>query len=273
MWRRSKQPRWICVAAVTALLVLASLPYFPRTKAYKSQVRSLFYHQHKTIAYYLNYRDPQLAMQMGSYYFGGGAYDLKKAAGSYNVAVKLEPKVLWGHYQLARILFVEGNKTKAIEEIDAELAANPANLRSLYVRGLIEDAQGNLPAAEADFTRFVSWAPAEWGGYNDLSYVLAKEGKYIESEATINEALKHVPDAKDIPWLWNSRGLAQLNELHYSQALVSFEKALVLAKAITPAGWHRAYSGNDPATTAQSITNFQNAIQSNILMAKQGSTL
>ena len=258
---------------VSFVVIMGAVCVYMFGGGYQHMVKSLWYHGYRAAAYYLNRDDAQLAMQMGSYYFGGGAYDLEKAAGSYNVAVKLEPKVLWGHYQLARILFVEGNKMKATEEIDAELAANPANLRSLYVRGLIEDAQGNLPAAEADFTRFVSWAPAEWGGYNDLSYVLAKEGKYAQSEATINEALKHVPDAKDIPWLWNSRGLAELNELHYSQAQVSFEKALVLAKAITPAVWHRAYSGNDPATTAHSITNFQNAIQSNILMAKKGSTL
>lgn len=258
---------------VSFVVIMGAVCVYMFGGGYQHMVKSLWYQGYRAAAYYLNYNDSELAMQMGNYYFGGVTYDLKKAAGSYNVAVKLEPKVLWGHYQLARIYFVMGDKTKATEEIDSELAANPDNLRSLYVRGLIEDAEGNLPAAEADFTRFVSWAPAEWGGYNDLSYVLAEEGKYAQSEATVNKALKHVPDAKDIPWLWNSKGLAELNELHFSQAQVSFEKALVLAKAITPAEWHRAYSGNDPAATAQSINNFQNAIQSNILMAKQGSNL
>lgn len=253
--------------AVLCLLLL------PSTPIYKRGVQKLWNMGDRRLAYYLNRDDANLAFTMGDYYFGGVTYDLDKAIGAYNLAVKLESNILWGHYQLARIYFVEGDQTKATQEINAELAANPANLRSLYVRGLIEDGQGNLLAAEADFTRFVAWAPSEWGGYNDLSYVQAEEGKYAQSEATINQALKNIPGAKDIPWLWNSLGLAQLNELHYREAQTSFQKALTLAKQITPIEWHRAYSGNDPAVTVQSIANFKNAIQANILTSQQASTL
>ncbi|RJQ37443.1 hypothetical protein C4552_01085, partial [Candidatus Parcubacteria bacterium] len=65
------------------------------------------------IALALNRSDADLAMQLGTYYFAGTAgrseYDLSKAKRSFQRAVNHEPTILWGHYQLARIYFVEGN--------------------------------------------------------------------------------------------------------------------------------------------------------------------
>jgi Tfp pilus assembly protein PilF len=257
----------------TFLVVLLVCFVAPSTGIYKNFTRTLFYGRHEALAYYLNYRDPELAISVGNYYFGGGAYDIHKATASYERALALSPSVHLAHYQLARIYFVEGNLTKATEYIDDELQIDPYNQRSLYVRGLIEDAQGELSAAEADFTRFVRWAPWEWGGYNDLSFVLAKEGKYVESEAVLSEAFKKVPDANQNPWLWNALGLAELNQLKYQEASASFQKALTLAEAITPAQWHRAYSGNDPSSNTGDINSFQQAIVANLKAAKTGATI
>src|SRR3989338_315442 len=117
--------------------------------------------------------DPKLEMQTGNYYFNGGAYDLEKAEEAFKRALRADPKILWGHYQLARIYFVKGEKEKALKEINKELEANPANLRSLYVRGLINGYSGDLKNAEEDFRRFTLWAPKEWAGYNDLAWILA----------------------------------------------------------------------------------------------------
>lgn len=257
------------ILAIFFLLVI----FLPTTKLYKGLILALWAGHHPLEAYYFNFDDPALAQEIGNYYFGNGAYDLPKAAASYQLALRLQPGILWGHYQLARIYFVEGDFAKAMDEIDAELAANPGNLRSLYVRGLIETSQVNLPAAEADFKHFIEWAPTEWGGYNDLAFVLAKEGKYAESEATVEQAFAAVPNGDAVPWLWNSLGLAQLNELHYTQAQASFTKALALAEAITPEDWHRAYSGNDPAEDAAGIKNFQDAIKKNFATAQKDSIL
>ena len=125
-----------------------------------------------------------------------------------------------GHYQLARIAFVRSDFDTALREINAELAANPENLRSLYVRGLIYGYRGllgDLALAESDFTRFTEWAPSEWAGYNDLAWILAKEGKYQEIETVMARALKNVPGGTENPWLWNMLGVARLNE--WGQAL------------------------------------------------------
>ncbi len=238
-----------------------------------SAARYLWAHDYRAAAYYLNNTDGDLAFQMGQYYFGGGAYDLDKAAKSYQLALEQQPGMLWGHYQRARIYFVQGKFEKALQEIEAELEANPANLRSLYVRGLIYLSADDLFAAEADFKAFVAWAPTEWGGYNDLAFVLAKEGKYAESEVVIMEAMQKVPNAKDIPWLWNSLGLAQLNRLHYTDAAASFAKALALAEGVTAEDWRRAYSGNNPQGDEDGVHQFRQTIEKNLRSAQLRGTL
>ena len=62
-------------------------------------------------------------MQIGNYHFGGGAYDLAVAERAYRRAVAIDPKVLWGHYQIARIIFVKGDFEGALNEF---IMAHPA---------------------------------------------------------------------------------------------------------------------------------------------------
>lgn len=258
------------VGSLFLLIGISCVTFIPHTPVYKNLVYSLWEEGYKDTAYHLNRADGKLALQAGYYYYGAGAYDVDKAAWSFQIALRYDPKVLWGHYQLARIYFVQGKFTKALQEINAELAANPANLRALYIRGLIYISMNNLPAAEEDFRNFVAWAPAEWGGYNDLAFVLAKEGKYTESEMVIMQSMQKVPNASDVAWLWNSLGLAQLNQQKYTDAQVSFTKALALAEQMTAQEWVRAYSGNDPALAADAMVHFKNSIQDNLLKANAG---
>jgi len=207
--------------------------------------------------------DPKLEMETGNYYFNNGAYDLEKAEEAFRRALKADPKILWGHYQLARIYFVKGEKELALEEINKELEANPANLRSLYVRGLIYGYMSNLTRAEADFSRFVRWAPKEWAGYNDLAWILAKEGKYADAEKVAGEGIKEAIGGEENAWLWNSLGVAQLNLKKYNDAEKSFRKALKLARNMTENEWARAYPGNNPEESARGLDAFKIAVQAN----------
>lgn len=257
----------IFVSLVTGTLGVAS------TYVNASAAHFFWDRGYSSLAYYTNHTDAALAIKEGFYYFGGGQYDLPKAVNAFTLATKLEPNILWGHYQLARIYFVQGRWSEALAEINAELAANPQNLRALYERGLIETSMGNLSAAEADFTRFIAWAPSEWGGYNDGAYVLAKEGKYVESEALIEKAFKNVSGGNTVPWLWNGLGLTQLNLGRYAQAEQSFTKALELADRLTTQDWVSAYTANDPAAASASIAAFQTAVQANITTAHKAQSL
>ena len=262
-----------CVVGVLLVVTVLTVSRIPATSVYKNTVRTLFFSKHQALAYYFNYKDPQLAIFIGNYYFGGEAYDLNRAQKSYERALVLTPNTRLAHYQLARIYFVEGDLPGALKHINEELQIDPLTLRSLYVRGLIKLSQHDLRGSEADFRAFTQWAPGEWGGYNDLSFVLAKEGKYAESEAVVRQAFIKVPNAKDVSWLWNSLGLAQLNQYKFKDAVVSFTHALTMSDAVTSKVWRRAYSGNDPAGDTTSIVTYQQAIKTNLKAAQVGATI
>jgi tetratricopeptide (TPR) repeat protein len=209
-----KNIRLIFVIVVLILLFLPTL---------STQVARVVFSRYRNpdAALFLNYRDVALAMQLGNYYFNGGTYDLEKAERAFTQAVSIDPGILWGHYQLARIHFVRGNYLAAIKEINKELQYNPENLRSLYVRGLVYGFAGDLENAKKDFERFVAWAPKEWAGYNDLIWILSQQGDHEEAKRVVFRAFQEVPEAEKNPWLWNSLGVAGLNLGEYSNAKTS----------------------------------------------------
>ena len=216
-------------------------------------------------------RDAKFALEIGNYYFNGGAYDLAKAKDAYAKAVAADDKILWGHYQLARIIFVKGDFVGALTEINKELEANPENLRSLYVRGLVygyRSIDGDLEKAEADFRRFTDWAPGEWAGYNDLTWVLSKAGKYQDAKDAVKKAFQEIPDAGKNPWLWNGLGVAELNLKKYREAEASFANAKALAERLTTVDWQRAYPGNAAKSAADGLRAFKDAIEKNLLQAR-----
>lgn len=223
----------------------------------------------------LNRSDTDLAMLIGNYYFNGvigsKEYNLGIAQKAFEKAVGINQKILWGHYQLARIYFIKGDYGMALSEINRELSANPENLRSLYVRGLIygyRNQAGDLGKAEADFRRFTFWAPSEWAGYNDLAWILSKQGKYEGAEKTIKKSFSEIKEAGSNPWLWNSLGVAELNLKKYSGAAYSFKKAKELAEKLTTNDWTRAYPGNNPSTGGEGLLAFLKAIDENLKRAK-----
>lgn len=258
-----KRHIWISAAAIAVIVFLFSQDALARLAWQK-------YHR-PDAALMLNRHDAALAMQLGNYYFNGGAYDLTKAESAFRQAVSINPKILWGHYQIGRILFVRGDNDGAIAEVNKELAANPENLRSLYVRGLIygyRSQPGDLEKAETDFRRFTKWAPKEWAGYNDLAWILSKEAKYGEAKEVGFEALEKVPDAEKNPWLWNSLGVAELNLGEYREAARSFTKAKTLSEGLTLRDWQSSYPGNSPQGAESGLSAFRQAIEENLKRAE-----
>ena len=259
--------RWQSFLLVFVIIVSVSI------YAGRDSLASFVWQKYRSpqIAILLDRSNAELAMFIGNFYFnsviGGGEYNPDLAGKAYKKAVAINPKILWGHYQLARIAFVKGDYEQALEEITKELEANPENLRSLYIRGLIygyRNQVGDLEKAEADFRRFTEWAPKEWAGYNDLAWILLKQGKYKETEKIVNQALKEALGAENNPWLWNALGVAQLNLKKYSRARDSFTKAKELAQNLTLADWRVAYPGNNPEQAESGLKAFHTAIEENL---------
>ncbi|MDP3956452.1 MAG: tetratricopeptide repeat protein [bacterium] len=228
-----------------------------------------------TVALFFDTDDAGFAMNIGNYYFngtiGGGEYNPDLAQKAYKKAVSINPKILWGHYQLSRIAFVKGDYERALEEIKKELEANPQNLRSLYVRGLVygyRNKSGDLELAENDFRRFTYWAPSEWAGYNDLAWILFKEGKYAEAEMELGRAFENIQVADKNPWLLNALGVARLNLGNKSGAGEAFLNALAEAEKLTANEWRASYPGNNPLSAEDGLKKFLETLKENIWRAK-----
>ena len=222
-------------------------------------------------------------MKIGNYYFSGGTatslggvsseFNVPRAKYAFEEAVSIDPSILWGHYQLARIYFIEGDFERALEEANNELKENPENLRALYVRGLIygfRELPGDLDRAADDLRRFTLWAPAEWAGYNDLLWILLKQEKYKEAKEVAQGALTYAQGGETNPWLWNSLGVAELNLKEYGAAENSFKKALSYAEELTEEDWFIAYPGNGRALAQSGLTQFKIGIRENIQKALKG---
>ena len=276
--RTGKRQRMFLLAALGIVVAaLAALCVF----AFPDQTAAYLWRQWRagSLALVLDKSDAPLAMQIGNYYFGTvpigdsqPAYDPSLAAHAFDKALAIQPGILWGHYDLARIYFAQGDFADALAQINDELAANPANLRSLYVRGLIygfRDLPGDLSLAENDLTRFTQWAPTEWAGYNDLSWILLQEGKYQDVIAVIKAASQKVANADQNPWLLNDKGLAYLNLGDDRGAAAAFTEALAAADSLTDADWRAAYSGDAPSSDQQGLAAFKSGIQANLQKAQK----
>lgn len=256
---------WLKWVLVTAALAAAGI------SAFSDELAGLAWHRYRNapLALAIPHRNAGLASEIGNFYFGVGGYDLALATRAYRKAVAIDPKIFWGHYQLARIHFMRREYESALSEIALELEANPQNLRSLYVRGLIHGFGGNLALAEEDFQRFTQWAPKEWAGYSDLAWILLKRGKSREAADAIATAFREVPDAGENPWLWNSLGVARLNLREYQRAKIAFVKAQELVAGLSEQDWRRAYPGNNPTDAAGGLKAFRGAITENIRMSQR----
>lgn len=213
----------------------------------------------------------EVAFAIGNYFFNGGGYDLARAEQAYRRAVEIDPKIFRGHYQLARIYFVRGSFPEALKEINEELDVNPDNLRSLYIRGLIygyRNHPGDLERAEEDFRRFTEWAPTEWAGHNDLAWVLLKQKKYKEAIGALETAFEKISATEINPWLWNNKGLAELNLRMKDEAVRSLKMAVGAADKLSEFGWKRAYPGNDPRSVERGLSTFKKTLQRNLQLAE-----
>jgi Tfp pilus assembly protein PilF len=255
---------------VIAILFVVALIFIGGTTARDAVAWRLWVNfKNPEYALAFNRKDVSLPISIGNYYFNNGAYNLDIAEKAYLKAVAIDPKVLWGHYQLARIAFTDGDFVIALEEINKELEINPQNLRSLYVRGLIYGYLYELQKAEDDFRRFSEWVPAEWAGYNDLAWILQKERKYAEAMAVVQKGIQRATNGGSNPWLWNALGVAQLNLEKFSDAEQSFTQAARFAETLTDTDWKKAYPGNNPSSADSGLAAFKSAIQLNLKKARE----
>lgn len=216
------------------------------------------------IASALEQNDPKLFFDIGNYYFGKGAYDLKKVESYYKKALFLEPSLEGLHYQLARVYFIKNELSLARYEINKELELHPDLKRSYYVRGLINGYDNNLDGAIEDFTEFLKWSPESWAGHNDLAWIYFKKGNYEKSLATSEEGLKYYAGSV---WLLNSKGVALINLGRKEEAKIVLSQALLIAEGMSAEDWGKSYPGNNPDVYIDGLEAMKISIKRNLALA------
>lgn len=164
-------------------------------------------------------------------------------------------------YTLTRVYLVRDELDKALATADAHLRDGAGWDRMYYVRGLVNAYAHNYEQAEDDFRRFIAYAPEEWAGYLDLSWVLFQVGKTVEAGDVLRQGLDKHPDN---PWLLSAWGVLQYNYQQLAKAKITLERALELSQNITPEQWRESYSANDPKNTEEELRQFQEVIRYNI---------
>ena len=200
----------------------------------------------------------------GNFYFNGGAYDLEKAAKYFKLAAFVDRKVSYPHYQLARVLFMKTDYKNGLAEIDRALVLNPENKRAFYIRGLIDGYAGNLDAAADDFQKFITWAPKEWAGYNDLAWVYYQQKDYQNAVDAAQKGLGVVPNNA---WLLNGLGVSLEGLGRNDEAKTVLDQAASISKNLTAADWKRAYPGNNAESAPWDLAQFKTDVNQNLGLA------
>ncbi|TVP90109.1 MAG: hypothetical protein EA347_03405 [Thioalkalivibrio sp.] len=129
-----------------------------------------------------------------------------------------------------RAYLVEGNLLRdkgrfdtALERLGRGLIEFPGSEQLLYLRGLVHERAGNIPAAEADFRAILEMDPENVSALNALGYTLAdRTERYEEAYDLITRAYELRPDDAAIvdSYGWVLYRLGRLEE-----ALVKLERA------------------------------------------------
>lgn len=268
----NKRAVQVGVVGLTALaLVTAGIIYL-----YRAEIASFVWNKYKwgEVALALRTTDEKILRDIGEQHYGSTysmEYRPALAQQAYTRLIEINPEANGAYIQLARIYFVQGKLVEALDMVEKEMEMSPEDPLPLYMRGLIygyRNQAGDLERAETDFRKYVEARPDEWAGYNDLAWVLLKQGKYKEVDVFLSGAIITHDMLGTNPWILNSLGVALLNDEQYTRAAEIFDGAVTLAEQVTEEQWHAAYSGNSPDSISNDLAGFRASIKRNLERAR-----
>ena len=166
-------------------------------------------------------------------------------------------------YLLARVYMAQQDTEAVIAAANVYLDVFPENKRMHYLRGLAQGYEENFDQAIDDFQTFIAYAPDEWAGYLDLSWVYFQNGQMSQSQQVISDAIDRFPDNA---WLESAYSVILHNQGNEKVALYYAERALQHAQSVSAQDWRRAYSANDPRRVDSDLADFIGVLNYNLAL-------
>jgi tetratricopeptide (TPR) repeat protein len=169
----------------------------------------------------------KLALAYGRLYYmrrDPGALDL--ARGNFDIALKLDSRLVEGHLARASVLEQTGDTKAALDAIATALSLDPSNPKTLVWQAQIYTRLNRWADAERVFHRVLKERPNFWLGYNELGVVLNQQGKYREAIQAFRAASLAAP-ANALAL--NNIGAISMQIGDYAEAIENFKKSLALA--------------------------------------------
>lgn len=94
----------------------------------------------------------------------------------------------------AQRLWLAGQKTQAVEQLEQALTRSPDDLQLRFALGVMRMELGDRAKAVALFTRLTQDFPDLADPYNNLAVLYAAAGDLDEAQATLQRALRLQPD-------------------------------------------------------------------------------
>ena len=177
------------------------------------------------VRYYVEVKQPEKAIQrinavaeidkkaqhyrlLAAVYAGMGK--VAEAEVNYKKAIEKDPKST-ADEDLANLYVQTAKFPEALQKLNEVTAKNPANAKAYATKGMIYESQGKMEDAKTNYRKALELDPNSDVAANNLSYMLAEEGKDLESALAWAQAAKrrnpeNAAVADTLGWVYHKFG-------------------------------------------------------------------
>ena len=148
--------------------------------------------------------------------------------------LKLNPSNYTAYYNRGVLNQEQGNLNAAIADYNSAILSDPEYSEAFYNRAVSHESQKNFKSAISDYTCAIRFDSKHYKAYNNRGDLLVKQGDLLGAMADFNAAIRLKPSS---PEAYANRGMVYLFQNNPRMAIKDFSRALVVA----PTNWsHRA---------------------------------
>lgn len=140
-------------------------------------------------------------------------------------ALAMNGKLARAHLALGSLAMDSGHPEEAVRELERTLELEPANHDAMNLLPRAYDAEGRTLQAETLLKEAIKRAPGSWVNYNDLGYFYFRHAQYQQSEKLFRVATELAPDN---PLAFSNLGGVYLALGQYAEARSVLTRAVAL---------------------------------------------